>query len=294
MKTLLYYRHFVILCANCTRTVMVANLERKVLLTALRLVLKPIVQFCFHHSIKIQELVELAKAAFIDVARAELDRRGERSTDSRLSVMTGLHRRDVVRLSEDELKLDRPIDLITKVIGQWQQDTRFVTKDGVPRVLSAGSEDSEFTALVRSVSRELNPATLLRELERVGAVEWGRGRNLKLVVQAYTPKGDLQAGFRILSEDMSDLLAAAEENIVMGPEIPNLHSRTAYDRVRAEALPEIRRWLLKEGHLLHEKARAFISQYDQDINPSPSFRGRVSRVSVCTFSQTLSHRKGSE
>ena len=265
---------------------MTGKLERKLLLTALRLVLRPVVRFCFRHSIKIQEIVELSKVAFLDLARAELAARGERVTDSRLSVMTGLHRRDVSRLAREEIRLDKPIDLITKVIGQWQQDSRFVTKDGSPRALSTGADSSDFNELVRSVSRELNPATILCELERVGAVRWSK-KHIKLVVEAYSPRGDVQAGFKILSDDIEDLMLAVEDNVIAGPAIPNLHSRTEYDRVRPDAVPEIRRWLLREGHALHEKARSFIAQFDQDVHPSDSYKGKTVKVALCTFARPV-------
>ena len=64
--------------------------------------------------------------------------------------------------------------------------------------------------------------------------------------------------------------------------------RTSYDNVRPDALPEIKRWMLKHGHETHNQARRFISQYDQDVNPDPKFKGKGVRVVFTAFSNVQS------
>ena len=171
-----------------------------------------------------------------------------------------------------------------RVVGRWRTDHAFITKGKKPRVLSFGKEDSEFNDLVNRISKDLNPATVLFELERVRAVE-KTTKGLKLKIESYVPKGNVEDGFRILAQDSEDLIGSVEENVLEINEIPNLHARTEYDSIRPEHIPEIRRWLIREGHLLHQRARNFISQYDQDINPDPKFEGEGQKVVFGTFSK---------
>ena len=257
------------------------QLPQASLLSFLGWTLRPVARFCLRHGIKLQDVVECLKTVLLDVAREQLPE--GKATDSRLSIMTGVHRKDVVRLGNPDLEAPRSLDLVSRVLGQWQGDPEYCTKGKQPRALSFGSDGSDFSNLVRKVSKELNPATVLFELERVGAVD-SSGNKLKLAIDIYTPEGDLESGFKIFSEDSGDLLSAVEENLLRKNETPNLHVRTEYDKVRADAIPEIRRFLLREGHLLHEKARSFLASHDQDINPQEGFRGEVCKVGLGSFS----------
>ena len=255
------------------------------LLRCLRLILRPVICFCVRHALKVQDLLECAKTVFIEVSSAELQKRGTEITQSRLSIMTGLHRRDVTRLVKGDARLEsgHAGGLTTKIIGQWLTDKRFSKRGKEPRMLTVGTEDSEFAELVRTVSRDLNSATVLFELERVGAVQVAEGR-LKLVQRAYIPKGDPVGGFKVLADDCADLISVVEHNVFQSPEIPHLHLRTSYDRVRGDAVPEIQRWLLREGYKFHARARDFIAKFDQDINPRPTKREDEVQVTLGGFS----------
>ncbi|RMD86346.1 MAG: hypothetical protein D6808_03595, partial [Candidatus Dadabacteria bacterium] len=175
--------------------------------------------------------------------------------------------------------------LASRVIGQWQQNKRFLTKSRRPKVLSIDGDDSEFNKLVRSISQDVHPGTVLFELERIGAVE--RTKNgVKLVARAYVPKHNPKEGFRLLSEDVSDLMLTIEENIFLRDDNPNLHAKTEYDNISEEDVPKIRNWILKEGAILHQKARNFISKFDRDLNPKKKkTKGRRMRVVLGSYSR---------
>ena len=169
------------------------------------------------------------------------------------------------------------------MVGQWQTDPNYTTAKHLPRVLSIGSENSEFLKLVHSVSKDLNPGTVLFELERVGAVE-STPRGVKLTIESYVPKGDPVAGFNIWANDAEDLTATVEENVLSEGDIRQFHARTSYDNVRPDAVPELKLWFGREGHEFHARVRQYVSQFDQDINPDPKFRGKGVRVTFSSFS----------
>jgi hypothetical protein len=263
---------------------MLTQIDKSALIRALRILLRPLVSFCLRHGLRIQDLIECCKVTFVEMSRDAIVVKGEEATMSRVSVITGLHRRDVKRLLDENPAVKTAVSLTMRVVGQWRTDPAFMTSARKPRVLSFGTEDSEFHNLVASVSRDLNPATVLFELERVGAVERS-SRGLRLVVESYVPTGDFEEGFRILAADFTDLSRSVEQNVIEDPELPHLHARTEYDAVRPENLAEIKRWLIREGHLLHNRTRNYLSQFDQDINPDPEFAGETVRVVLGTFSR---------
>ena len=258
------------------------NLERD----SLKLMLRPILRFCLRRSLKLQDLQEVCKAVFLEIAEDEIRKTAKPVTLSRLSVMTGVHRKDVSRISRDGDEVVRANSLVVKVIGQWQNDNRFSTKSGKPRVLSAEGANSEFVKLVHSVSKDLNPYTVLFELERIDAVE-RTARGVRLQTGLYNPHGDEHQAFQLLARDSEDLMSAVEENIVATEEVPNLHISTEYDNIPLKHLPRIRTWFLEEGSAFHQRARSFLSDFDRDVNPirRRGSKGRV-RVAVGSFSRT--------
>ncbi len=265
--------------------------ERKSqLMKLLAFVLRPAVRFCLRHSLRLQDFLECGKTVFIDESAALLQDQELKINISRISLMSGVHRRDVARIREYGLQLHYEPDLITKTVGLWQTNDRFLTKSRQPRILSTEGPNPEFTSLVESVSKDMNPASVLFDLQRVGAVEITKGA-ARLIVESYVPKGNPLKGFAILSNDAEDLTQTVEENVLHDPELPQFHARTEYDNVRPEFIPELKRWFLKEGHEFHARVRDFVSKYDQDINPDPNFRGKGIKVSFSAFSNVKEEKK---
>lgn len=249
---------------------------------ALRLLLRPIARFCARHSFHIQDLIEAAKAAFLDVAQEELQT-GEREVSvCKLSAFTGLHRRDVDRIFKHSEIRESGQGLVNRVIGQWQQSRRFCAQNGKPRVLVVNETRDEFKELVESVTTEVTPGTVLFELQRVGAVQETRD-GLKLTARVYLPRGDMKQGFRMVQSDIDDLVRAVEGNLLGPAGEYNLHLKTSYDRIPIGSVPEIREWITREGSALHQKARNYLSQYDLDINPELPADTPVTRVALGTF-----------
>jgi hypothetical protein len=255
--------------------------------------MRPAVGFAARHNIRLQDFIETAKTIYVEVSTELLKEAGEKVNTSRLAVMSGVHRRDVVRIQNHGEMPSSARDLVTKIVGLWQTDRRFITKAGKPRVLEHSSDGSEFLKLVNLVSNDLNPGTVLFELKRVGAVVESRG-GLKLMAQSYVPRGDAVAGFKIFAADAEDLCRTVDQNVLEPGDIPQFHARTEYDKVRPDALDDIRRFFIKAGHEFHAKVREYVSEFDQDINPDPDFTGAGVRVSFSSFGHVGAERAASE
>ena len=265
-----------------------AGMKARTLHNTLKILARPIVEFCLRNSLRIQDLEQCFRQVLVEAAREEIERKGGKVTDSRLSIMTGLHRREITRLVKSDPVSETNGNLITKIVGHWQTDKRFCLKSGRGRTLSLDREGGEFYKLVRSISSDLNPATVLFELERTGAVERTE-QGVRLVEKEYIRRGDLEGGFRVVGADIGDLIGAAECNLLEKRDIPQLHLRTEYDRVREDAIPRIQKWILNEGHALHQRARAFISRFDQDVNPQLKYSGRFQKVVLGSFGRVGNH-----
>ena len=250
-------------------------------LNCLRLLLEPIVRVCLRYGFSIQDLTEAAKMAFVKVADQEIVARGEKSNVSRLSIMSGLHRRDVMRLMAENTHTSWDLSVVSRVIGQWCHDKRFTSKPGKPRVLSYSVNNDEFGALVTSISQDLHPGTVLFELQRRELVAKD-GDRVKLLVHSLDTRSDEAEGLLMLAEDGSDLTAAVLSNLG-ACEAKSLHSKTEYDAIPVDRVEEVRAWLFKKGAAWQAEARSYLSSLDLDTQGASAHSQPLVRVALGMF-----------
>jgi len=225
----------------------------------LRMMLRPLARFCVRHSLPIQELIEAAKGALIEAAEEDMRAAGEKINVSRLSVATGVHRRDIVRLTgAGERESDAPISLISRVVRQWQRGKPFLTAAGKPRLL----DDEEFRRLVYLVSRDLNAATVLFQLERLGVAEKTQ-KGVRLKRSTSMLQDDVRTAFKRMAADIADLNTIVQENLEGAAETPHMYTRIEHTNLLQSSVPVIRRWLIDEGRLFHERLSRFLARHDK-------------------------------
>lgn len=256
------------------------------LIQCLRLVLRPVVRYCLRKSLTIQDLLESAKVVFIDVASEEMHHQAKEVTLSRLRVTTGINRRELMRIYNQGESRDSGLGLVARVIGAWQQDPAYTTKNNRPRILSFEGGNSEFHELVAGVSTDIKPPSVLFELERIGAVEQ-TSKGLKLKASGYLPKQDTIESFRLLSYDIEELMDIVEENVFGEDSTRNLHATTEFDNISEKDLAHLREWVFKEGSAFHKRVRDYIAKYDLDYSKKQSKTavGGGGRVVLGTFAR---------
>ena len=248
------------------------------------LLLKPFVRFCLKHSIKIQEITEMLKLALVEVAYEELAKENQKISNSKVSVITGLQRRDIVRISKDEKEVSLN-NVVTKIIGQWQIDSRFLNENETPKTLTISGKSSEFSLLVSSVSTDINPYAILFELERLGLInKTDKEATMTNSFKELSSKS-LKEIIDLLTTQSSDLFTAVEENISKIEPVPNLHLLTEFDNIDPDAVPELRKWLLKKGSEFHNEALSKLSKHDLDLNPDLAKGKDGVRVSLSAYSK---------
>lgn len=250
----------------------------------IRSLLRPVLRMCLRRVLKLTDIIELIKIELVQIAQEELADAGGEVSLSKLSAMTGVHRKDVTRIVRESTEPKQSKNIIAKVMVQWQHDGLFTTKAGRPRQLQCDGKESEFAQLVHSVNGgNLSPYTVLNEMERMGAVE-RRGDRVKLCWQDFAPPVSDVEGLTMLAEDSADMHQAVDENIERKDSVPNLHLKTEFDRVPESAIPAIREWLLKEGSRFHKRVREYLSQYDNAFEKGSSPAEATRTVSFGSFS----------
>lgn len=254
----------------------------------LRSVLRPVVRLCFRNSCSAYEVIESVKAVFIEQAEERIRSDGETVTTSRVAVMTGIDRRDVKRIaSEGGIPTAQP-NLVTRVLAQWEQSPRFSTANHRPKPLGYKGANSQFKRLVKSVSTDMNPATMLYELQRSGYVEYSEADDQVRLLRAENMlETEPEKKLAVVSKNFDTLGRSCEENIFESSKIKHLNLRTEYDNVYEEEIPKIREWILKQGLDFHKRARNFLARFDKDLNTKAKKKGG-GKVTLVAFSWTSS------
>lgn len=187
-----------------------------VLMAALRL-LRPLVRLLLRHGIGYPALAAALKPVFLDEARAELRRRDMAATDSALTLLSGVHRRDVRRLTREAPEAQGLAAMapaaspVAELVGRWLTDPAWLGADGQPLALPRSGEQS-FDALAAAVSTDVRPRALLDELCRLGVVTVDE-QSVRLVANGFAPKQGFEELSGLFSANLHDHLAASVANL---------------------------------------------------------------------------------
>ena len=176
-------------------------------------VLQPLVRLLVRNGVTYPVLAAALKRVFLDAARAELAERGMARTDSAVSLLCGVHRRDVRNLGRAEpAALPAPLGLAAQVVARWMNDGAFQDDDGRPRALPRSGTAAGFDSLVASVSRDVRPRAVLDELLRLGVVHEGE-TGITLEGSGFAPRQGQEELSWLMAANLHDHAAAAAANL---------------------------------------------------------------------------------
>lgn len=232
--------------------------------TAVIRVLRPLVGLLMEHGLTFPWLSGVLKTVFVDVAEKEFRLPEKRQTDSRVTLLTGVHRKDVRRLRHErdpaESAPPASVYLGAHLVAVWTSDERFLDLQGRPKPLTrlpAGNAPS-FEKLVSGISKDIRPRAVLDELLRLGAVEIDDNDCVRLQTDAFIPSKGFDEKAYYLGRNVHDHIAAARHN-VQGGDPPFLERSVYYDDLSAESVKELDALARLEGmkllQLVNRRAR---------------------------------------
>lgn len=251
--------------------------DRPALAAAVRSVLRPLVRILLRNKVDVWTFVEYVKQIYVDVASREFPAGERKPTVSRVSLLTGLTRKEVSRLwdADDAAGVDSArYSRAANVISGWLRTPGYQDANGDPRELALDGGRRSFAELVRRFGADVTPRALLDELLQAGAVERSESGRVRLVARGYVPRTDDAEKLGILGSDVADLISSVDHNIVHPPEQAFFQRKVAYDNLVAACLPELRERAARRGQTLLEALDEFMSAHDRDANPSVSGDGR--------------------
>lgn len=210
--------------------------------TALSALLVPLAQAMVAHGVTLGTATEALKQALLTAAEQTAD---EKLSDSRASLLTGLHRKDVKRLRNtgDDAPKKRSSNAAALIISYWSTAPEFLDETGAPRVLSRKGDETGpgFDDLVRRTRVDMAPGTVLETLIDQMSVEHGEKGQLRLISQAFLPTAGSAEQVAAYEATLSAHLEAATQNLLAEPDAPrNFDRAVRYSHLSPESIDELR------------------------------------------------------
>ncbi|MDO8908826.1 MAG: DUF6502 family protein [Pseudohongiella sp.] len=245
------------------------------LVTALRKILRPVVRLMLHFQVSYPYLITLLKSVYVEVADNEFNVDNKRQSDSRITLLTGVHRKDVKRLRADQSIASyapRTISVGAQLIAYWLGLEQFRGVDGKPlalplRSVNMSSEGPYFDDLVELVCRQdIRPRVILDEWLRLGVAHQDEQDRVLLNTGAFTPDKGLDEKLFFFGKNVQDHINAGAHNIL--DRKPAFFDRSVYyDQLSAGSVEALQALANDIGmNALIEMNREALRLQQQDAN----------------------------
>lgn len=241
--------------------------------------LRPLVKLLLQQGITYTGVIPLLKETFVEVAAEEqafqLD--NKRQTDSRVSLLTGVHRKEVKRIRE---KLGQPLSekeikasISAQIMARWLGHPDYTDKSGAPKPLYRSHDQKlSFEDLVFGISRDKHPRSILDDWLGQGLVEIDDDQLIHLKQQGYTASGDFEEKLFFAGKNISEHLETVTHNLALH-EPPRFDRSVYYHHLSESSVNEIdvlaRDELLKALNRINQKA-AQLQQKDRELEQRPN------------------------
>lgn len=251
------------------------------LIRAIRRALRPLVRLMLASGVTYPMVADLLKGVFVDLAEREF-RLGERTmSDSRISLISGVHRKDVRRLrgsdtSSREVVPDT-VSLGGRLVTTWISDERFLDDGGQARPLPRTRTDGTqvcFEDLVASCSTDIRPRVVLDEWLRLGVVRIDEQDRLVLNADAFVQPAGLDEKLFFFAHNLHDHAAAATDNL-LGSRPPQFERSLMYEGLTQASVEHLEKRTLGLGmKMLTELNRVATKREESEVE-SPEPRRRI-------------------
>jgi hypothetical protein len=250
------------------------------LVSAVRHLLRPLVKLLLTHSITYPFLTNLLKSIYVEVATEEFRLQGKPQTDSRISLLSGIHRKDVKNLRPEkvlEQTIPPSVSLSTKLVKLWTSDPQRLDETGrhrpLPKLMSEGGGAS-FEGLVASVSKDIRSRVILDEWLRTGIAKIDAEGRVCLNTDATFNETDFEEKAYYIGQNLHDHLSAASHNL-HGQQPPLLESSIHCNRLTSESVAELDALAKKLGMQVLDAVKQRASELEVRDANKPDAQQRI-------------------
>ena len=241
--------------------------------------MRPLVRIFLRNGMPFAAFAEIAKQAYVDVAEKEFSVPSKKQTNSRISTITGLTRKEVQRIKSLDTDVENSglierYNRAARVVFGWVHDPKYSLDKNNSIDLPLEGDSPSFTSLVKDYSGDMPPRAILDELIQVGVVKKLPNDKITLLERAYIPKASVMEKLQYLGSDVSGLISTMDRNIYSDDKKPFFQRKVYYDNLTIEATEEIQKMLADKGQYLLETLDRRMAENDRDVNPNVKGTGK--------------------
>jgi hypothetical protein len=229
-----------------------------------RMLLRPIAHLLLRCGMTWKEFSDLSKCVFVEVATGEFGVRGRPTNVSRVSILTGIARREVARLRKAEgapaASGDRTSDA-TRLLSGWHQDAEYAGRDGTPLALAERGPYPSFETLFRRYGGDTPFQTLLKELKSAGSVTQDAQGLLRAARRYHMPAAMSEENIRLFGTNLFDHARTLERNVAGRQDARRFEGRASEERIRAADAALFREFVDERGQLFLEEIDAWLHRH---------------------------------
>ena len=222
------------------------------LVLAVSRLLRPLVRVLIAQGFTFPALSRLLKEVYVDVAEADFELDGKPQTDSRINLLTGIHRKDIKSLRNRERSQQQASPVVSRnahMIALWTGAPDYLDERGRPSPLprlKAADGGPSFEELVDSVSKDIRARAVLDEWLRLDLVRLDEQDRVHLNSEAFVPREDFADLAFYFGRNLRDHIAAGGHNL-LGGEPPMLERAVYYEGLTPDSVRELADFAREKG-----------------------------------------------
>ncbi|MBE9559269.1 MAG: hypothetical protein IMF15_00705 [Proteobacteria bacterium] len=245
------------------------NKTQAALVKAVNMLCKPLIRLLIEKGITFPQFRELMKELYVEVADEQFSLDDKKPSDSRIFVLTGIHRKDIKRIRQQNETQSQPIissaSLSGEIIARWSSMAEYLDNKGKPSQLlkSGKGKEAGFDQLVSSVNKDVRPRVILEEWLRLNIVRL-KDDYVVLNKSAFVTNKEFKEMAYYLGHNVHDHIASCVNNILEEDE-PMLERSVYYASLTETSVNKLKAIASKKGDdLLQHLNKQAIKLYDAD------------------------------
>lgn len=267
----------------------VADPVREATLDALRQVVDALLELMFDAGISVQHFNYLVRHRAVRAATRRVLKETGRNSKSRVSIITGLPRSEVTKISgnEDYVRTKPGQPVARRVLAAWFDSPTFLAPNGEPATLSIFGKRRSFEKLVSAHGGGVPVRAMLDELTQLDAIERVGESQVRAKSRTPVSVGLTPEAIGAIGQRSSDLIQTLIKN-VHHSDPPLFEATSLVQDADLDLMPVIRREISRQGASFISAANSLLNKtrkQPRNARANPSLKCRAG-VTVYYFEDT--------
>ena len=247
-----------------------------------RRALRPFAAMLLRCGMTWKEFADLSKSVFVQVASEEFGIAGRATNVSRVSILTGVSRKEVKRqrdlLAAGEPPVKRKTTDATRLLSGWHQDPDYLGSNGEPLDLVESGPAPSVESLFTRYGGDFAMPTMIKELLKTQSIERQESGGLKVLSRYYQPIRADNENLRFAVDRIHDVIQTMNNNVFdEQSNQPRFGGFAANDNIPRDAIPAFNAYLDKRGQQFLEEIDDWLTRH------ADSSSSNTARVGISLF-----------